>query len=83
MFHDRLDMDIKKAHRSGLPLALLFIDLDHFKEINDTLGHQAGDMLLKQVGQRLHALCAKATPWRASAATNSRSSWASCTISMS
>jgi diguanylate cyclase (GGDEF)-like protein len=55
VFHDRLDMDIKKAHRSGLPLALLFIDLDHFKEINDTLGHQIGDLLLKQVGQRLQA----------------------------
>jgi diguanylate cyclase (GGDEF)-like protein len=55
VFHDRLDMDIKKAHRSGLPLALLFIDLDHFKEINDTLGHSIGDLLLKQVGHRLQA----------------------------
>ena len=53
VFHDRLDMDIKKANRSGLPLALLFIDLDHFKEINDTMGHDIGDLLLKQVGQRL------------------------------
>ena len=55
VFHDRLEMDIKKAHRSGLPLALMFIDLDHFKEINDTLGHDIGDRLLKQVGQRLQA----------------------------
>ncbi len=53
VFHDRLEMDIKKANRSGLPLALLFIDLDHFKEINDTLGHEIGDLLLKQVGNRL------------------------------
>ncbi|MEJ7808483.1 MAG: EAL domain-containing protein [Telluria sp.] len=53
VFHDRLEMDIKKANRSSLPLALLFIDLDHFKEINDTLGHDTGDLLLKQVGQRL------------------------------
>jgi diguanylate cyclase (GGDEF)-like protein len=53
VFHDRLQMDINKSRRSGLPVALLFIDLDHFKEINDTLGHALGDQLLKQVGQRL------------------------------
>jgi diguanylate cyclase (GGDEF)-like protein len=53
VFQDRLDIDIKKAARSGLPLALLFIDLDHFKEINDTRGHDAGDLLLKLVAGRL------------------------------
>ena len=53
VFHDRLEMDIKKANRSKLPLALLFIDLDHFKEINDTLGHDIGDLLQQQVGHRL------------------------------
>ncbi len=55
VFHDRLEMDIKKANRSTLPLALLFIDLDHFKEINDTLGHEIGDLLLQQVGHRLQS----------------------------
>ena len=55
VFQDRLEVDIKKALRSGLPLALLFIDLDHFKEINDTRGHEAGDQLLKAVGRRLQS----------------------------
>ena len=53
MFHDRLDQDMKKAHRAGEPLALLFLDLDHFKEVNDTLGHSIGDLLLKEAANRL------------------------------
>ena len=53
VFQDRLEHAIRQAHRSGLPLALLFIDLDLFKEINDTMGHEMGDVLLQQVGQRL------------------------------
>ncbi|WNB76715.1 bifunctional diguanylate cyclase/phosphodiesterase [Methylomonas koyamae] len=53
MFHDRLDQETKKCQRSGLPLALIFIDLDRFKEINDTLGHDMGDMLLKDAALRL------------------------------
>lgn len=53
MFHDRLDQEIKKAHRSGLPVALIFLDLDRFKEVNDTLGHDMGDILLQDAAQRL------------------------------
>ncbi|CAD6877850.1 diguanylate cyclase/phosphodiesterase (GGDEF & EAL domains) with PAS/PAC sensor(s) [Methylomonas albis] len=53
MFHDRLDQEIKKAHRSGLQVALILLDLDRFKEINDTLGHDMGDLLLKDASQRL------------------------------
>ncbi|HEY7987237.1 MAG TPA: EAL domain-containing protein [Methylophilaceae bacterium] len=53
MFHDRLEQELKKAHRVGLPLALMFIDLDRFKEINDTLGHDMGDALLKEASHRL------------------------------
>ncbi len=53
MFHDRLDQEIRKAHRSGLRVALILLDLDRFKEINDTLGHDMGDLLLKDASQRL------------------------------
>jgi diguanylate cyclase (GGDEF)-like protein/PAS domain S-box-containing protein len=53
MFHDRLTQDIRKAHRAGLKTALLFIDLDKFKEVNDTLGHSMGDILLKEAARRI------------------------------
>jgi diguanylate cyclase (GGDEF)-like protein/PAS domain S-box-containing protein len=53
MFHDRLEQEMKKAHRSNSPLALMFLDLDEFKAVNDTLGHDMGDVLLKEAAQRL------------------------------
>ncbi|RZI44660.1 EAL domain-containing protein [Herbaspirillum sp. HC18] len=53
MFHDRLEQAIKKAHRSGQQAALLFLDLDFFKEVNDTLGHATGDRLLQDAAQRV------------------------------
>lgn len=53
LFHDRLRQAIDRAEREGYAVALLFIDLDHFKEINDTLGHNAGDVLLQQAVARM------------------------------
>ncbi len=53
LLHDRLERDIGKSRRTGRPLALLFIDLDHFKEINDRLGHEMGDLLLKEAASRM------------------------------
>lgn len=53
MFHDRLSVQLKKAHRRQLPLALIFLDLDRFKEVNDTLGHAMGDLLLVDAARRL------------------------------
>ena len=55
MFRDRLEQEIKNEQRSGLSLALLFIDIDHFKEINDTLGPRFGDDLLVEAGRRITA----------------------------
>jgi diguanylate cyclase (GGDEF)-like protein/PAS domain S-box-containing protein len=53
MFHDRLEHDIMKCRRDGLRIAILFLDLDHFKEVNDTLGHHQGDVLLVEAAQRI------------------------------
>jgi diguanylate cyclase (GGDEF)-like protein len=51
-FADRVDAELARV-REGVPLAVLLLDLDRFKHVNDTLGHQAGDMLLKEVASRL------------------------------
>jgi diguanylate cyclase (GGDEF)-like protein/PAS domain S-box-containing protein len=60
MLRDRLLQDIRKCRRESLQLAILFIDLDHFKEVNDTLGHDKGDQLLVQAAQRIQA-CVRQT----------------------
>lgn len=53
LVHDRFDQAMAHARRDGSKTALLFIDLDNFKEINDSLGHSIGDALLKAVARRL------------------------------
>jgi diguanylate cyclase (GGDEF)-like protein/PAS domain S-box-containing protein len=53
MLRERLEQEIRRSRRDNQQLAILFIDLDHFKEVNDTLGHDSGDQLLIEAAQRI------------------------------
>jgi diguanylate cyclase (GGDEF)-like protein/PAS domain S-box-containing protein len=54
LLRDRAQQALRLAGRQGVTAALLLLDLDRFKEVNDTLGHHHGDLLLQQVAERLH-----------------------------
>ena len=53
LFHDRLEQAILRAQREGTQAAVLFLDLDRFKNVNDSMGHAMGDLLLQRVAERL------------------------------
>jgi diguanylate cyclase (GGDEF)-like protein len=59
LFNDRLRVAMELAERERKPLSVLLLDLDRFKQINDTLGHQTGDQVLQQTAKRLGALLRK------------------------
>ena len=56
LFHDRLTQTLHQAARTQQKVAVLFIDLDHFKDVNDSYGHKLGDLLLQEVAARLKAI---------------------------
>lgn len=60
-FNETLDVEMRRAHREKTPLALLMIDIDHFKLFNDTYGHPAGDACLRDVAQLLAACVRRPT----------------------
>lgn len=60
LFEEHIEQAVARVERYGGRFALLFLDLDHFKQINDTLGHHIGDLLLKEVAMRMKT-CVRAT----------------------
>lgn len=53
---DQLEKELNRARRYGRPFSLLFFDADHFKQVNDTYGHGAGDVVLHQIGERANSI---------------------------
>jgi diguanylate cyclase (GGDEF)-like protein/PAS domain S-box-containing protein len=57
LFEDRLEQAIAKSRRYDMKFGLITLDLDHFKEVNDSLGHEAGDQVLIEAGERIRSCC--------------------------
>lgn len=54
-YHERLDAALQRAARTGQGIALMFLDVDHFKQVNDSLGHAAGDIVLQEFARRVRS----------------------------
>lgn len=75
LLRDRLNHGLAQAERSDCALALLFIDIDDFKAINQTHGYAAGDKALGELAQRMQKRCAARTPWPGWPATSLSFCW--------
>ena len=71
---DRLSQVLAHSKREGTSFAVLFVDIDDFKAVNDEHGHEFGDLVLQAMARRSSRPCEPATPWPGSAATSSSSS---------
>ena len=71
MFEGTLAQAVQQADASGERMAMLFIDLDGFKPVNESLGHRIGDLVLREVATRLKRFARPDDRWRTSAATSS------------
>ncbi len=58
-FSQALEQELERTHRTGQPTALIMLDLDHFKRVNDTWGHEAGNRVLRHVGELMVTLLRK------------------------
>lgn len=65
-FYEVIERELERHRRHGIPLSLLFIDINHFKNVNDSLGHEAGDLVLQSVAS---------LPTRSGSAGPARRSW--------
>ena len=71
VLRDQLAFEVERSKRSNEGFAVLFLDLDRFKEVNDQYGHEAGNDILRAVAGEIRTRCARPTWRRGTAVTNS------------